>query len=346
MKHLLNMTLAQLGEELETIGEKKFRAKQIIEWVWQKGAVDFDAMTNLSKPLRSKLPEIFKILTATVEARSDADDGVVKLLLQWPDGECIETVMIPTEDRATACVSTQAGCAMGCEFCASGIDGLKRNLTTGEILEQIIQLQHATGVHITNVVLMGMGEPLANYDATISAVRAMIDPNRGGISARKITLSTVGLPAGIRKLAKEDLPITLAISLHAPNDKLRGQIMPVAGKKYPLADILSAAEEFFNARGREITLEYTLLDEVNDSPECATELINIAHQLRCNVNLIRYNKVEGLPYAPPKPGLTQRFAEQLRAEGLNVNIRRSRGASKHAACGQLRTDQQRGEKSV
>ena len=336
------MTLTELVGEFENLGEKKFRAKQIIEWIWQKGAVDFEVMTNLSKPLRSELPDKFQILSGEVEARSDAEDGVVKLLLRWPDGECIETVMIPTEDRATACVSTQAGCAMGCEFCASGLDGLKRNLTTGEILEQIIQLQYATGLHITNVVLMGMGEPLANYDAVISAIRAMIDPQRGGISARKITLSTVGLPDGIRKLAEEDLPITLAISLHAPNDALRGKIMPIAGK-YPLAEILDAAQEFFDTRGREITLEYTLLDGVNDSPTCAGELIDIAHRLRCNVNLIRYNPVQGLEFSPPKPGATQRFAEKLRNEGVNVNVRRSRGASQHAACGQLRMKTQRGE---
>lgn len=342
MKHLLNMTAAELGAEFEDLGEKKFRAKQVIEWIWQKGAVNFEVMTNLSKPLRSELLEKFQILTSQVEVRSDAEDGVVKLLLRWPDGECIETVMIPTEDRATACVSTQAGCAMGCEFCASGLDGLERNLTTGEILEQIIQLQHATGVHITNVVLMGMGEPLANYDAVVAAIRAMIDPNRGGISARKITLSTVGLPDGIRKLAEEDLPITLAISLHAPNDALRAKIMPIASQ-YPLAEILDAAQGFFHTRGREITLEYTLLDGVNDSPTCAEELIDIAHQLRCNVNLIRYNPVEGLEYSPPKPGATQRFAEKLRNEGVNVNVRRSRGASTNAACGQLRMKMQRGE---
>lgn len=324
-----------MGAELEAFGEKKFRAKQIIEWVWRKGAVDFEAMTNLSNALRRELSEKLRVLTSQVEARSDADDGVVKLLLRWGDGECIETVMIPAEGRVAACVSTQVGCAMGCKFCASGLAGLKRNLTTGEILEQIAQLQLATGERITNVVLMGMGEPLANYDAVVAAIRAMIDPQRGGISARKITLSTVGLPKAIRRLAGEDLPITLAISLHAPNDALRAEIMPMAGK-YPLAEIIEAANEFFHSRGREVTLEYTLLDGINDTPLCVAGLQRIAEKLRCNVNLIRYNPVPQLPFVSPSPAAMQHFAEKLRDAGINVNIRRSRGAAKDAACGQLR----------
>ncbi len=329
------MTSAQLEAELESLGEKKFRAKQILEWLWQKGAVDFEDMTNLSAALRQKLPEHLQILTGIVDTRCDADDNVVKLLLRWPDGESVETVMIPTGNRATACVSTQVGCAMGCGFCASGMNGFQRNLTTGEILEQIHQLQLATDRRISNIVLMGMGEPLANYDAVIAAVRAMIDPQLGGISARKITLSTVGLPEGIVKLASENLPITLAISLHAPTDELRAKIMPIA-VKYPIDDVVEAAAKFFHSRGREITLEYTLLEGVNDSAECIDELIHIADRLRCNVNLIGFNPVSSLPYKPPQSGAMQLFAERLRRQGLNVNIRHSRGLGIDSACGQLR----------
>ncbi len=334
-KHLLDMTAAELAAEIESLGGKKFRAKQILEWVWQRSVVDFSEMKNLPATLRGDLRGRLAILTSEIETRYDAEDGVVKLLLRLGDGEYIETVLIPAGRRVTACLSTQVGCAMGCEFCASGLEGLRRNLTAGEILEQIIQLRQATGQHITNVVLMGTGEPLANYDAAVAAIRAMIDPKRGGISARRITLSTVGLPKGIAKLADEDLPITLAISLHAPNDALRAKIMPTPSR-YPLADILDAAEEFFHSRGREITLEYTLLAGLNDSLDCAAQLAGLAGKLRCNVNLIRYNPVEQLSYAPPPAGTMQRFAETLRSAGVNVNIRQSRGSTVKAACGQLR----------
>jgi 23S rRNA (adenine2503-C2)-methyltransferase len=329
------MTFDQLLAFVDAAGQPAFRARQVWEWVWQKGVYDFAAMTNLSAGFRAKLAAGLRILTGQVSAVSESPDGVTKLLLEWPDGKRVETVLIPSEKRATACVSTQVGCRMGCTFCASGLEGMERNLTTGEMVEQVIQLQQRTGRRVTHVVVMGMGEPLANYDVTVGAIRAIVDPERLGISARRVTLSTVGIPDRIRKLAREDLPITLAISLHAPNDPLRRQIMPAAGK-YPIDAIITAAGEYFAARKREVTLEYLLLGGVNDSGVCADALARIAARLRCNVNLIRFNPVPGLPYTRTSQRVTTAFADRLAKHGVNVQIRRSRGAAADAACGQLR----------
>jgi 23S rRNA (adenine2503-C2)-methyltransferase len=243
--------------------------------------------------------------------------------------------MIPTERFATACLSTQVGCAMGCAFCASGMGGLERNLTAGEILEQVLHLQQACGRRITHVVFMGMGEPLANYEAVVAAVRAIVDPRRFGISARHVTVSTVGLPKQIRRLAGELLPVSLAISLHAPNDALRRQLIPSAAR-FPIDEILAAAHEFFQSRKREVTLEYVLLGGLNDTNVCAEALARLAGRLRCNVNLIRYNPVESLPYRRPSQAAVQAFAQRLRRKGVNVQVRRSRGLDAQAACGQLR----------
>jgi len=303
--------------------------------VWQKRVTDFSEMSDLSKFLREKLAAGFDIITGSIVARSDSDDGCVKLLIEYPDGERIETVAIPSDDRLTACVSTQAGCAMACSFCASGLDGLRRNLTSGEIVQQVLLLEQATGQRVTNVVFMGMGEPLANLDATIHAVRTLCDSRRGAISARKITVSTAGLPKQIRELAEIELPITLAISLHAPNDELRRKLMPVASR-YNIADIISAARDFFSSHKREVTLEYTLIADVNDSPLCATQLAAIASTLRCNVNIIRYNPVNSLPYRRPSDQRVTEFAELLRNRYVNVTVRRSKGISADSACGQLR----------
>ncbi len=327
----LDMTLEQLSSAVAETGEKPFRARQLAEWVYRKGVTDPAAMTNLPKALAER----FEILTSRLAGRADSADGTVKLLLELSDGERIECVLIPTERFATVCLSTQAGCAMGCAFCATGLGGLRRNLSAGEILEQVLHLQSACGRKVTHAVFMGMGEPLANYDATVAAVRALTDPARFGLSARRVTVSTVGLPGPIRRLAKENLPITLAISLHAPNDALRRELIPAAAK-VPLERILSAAQEFYDARGREVTLEYVLLGDVNDTPVCAEALAKIAGRLRCNVNLIRYNPVPSLPFRSPSGRAVRAFAERLARRGINVHVRRSRGADADAACGQLR----------
>jgi len=335
MKHLLDSTPEALAGDLKARGQPAYRTRQILDWAWRKGAPDFAAMTNLPRGLRDELAAETVVRAGRVAARSDAADGVVKLLLAWADGEQIETALIPAQRRATACVSTQAGCPVGCSFCASGADGLRRNLSAGEIVEQVLWLQDAAERAVTHVVFMGMGEPLLNYDATVAAVRALTDPRRGGLSARRVTVSTVGLPREIRRLAREDLPITLAISLHAPTDALRRELIPWPGLP-PLAEVIGAAQAFFQARKREVTLEYVLLGGVNDTNVCAEGLSRLAHQLRCNVNLIPYNPVSALPYRRPGRQAVRAFADRLQRRGVNVQVRRSRGADANAACGQLR----------
>ena len=331
-KHLLEMSLAEVKAAMEAAGEKSFRAAQLMDWVYKKGVTDPAAMTNLPAGLAATFPA----LTSRVAARRKSTDGAVKLLLELADGERIETVLIPTADRATACVSTQAGCGIRCAFCATGRDGFRRDLSAGEILEQLVHLRQTAARRITHVVFMGMGEPLLNLDALIVAIQSIIDLERFAISARHVTVSTVGIPKAIRRLAKENLPITLAISLHAPTDALRRQLVPLAAT-VQLEELLSAAEEFFRSRNREITLEYVLLAGINDTNVCAEGLANIAHRLRCNVNLIRYNHVDATDtFRRPAQPAVKAFADRLLRRGVNVHVRQSRGLDADAACGQLR----------
>lgn len=329
--NLLEMTFEELQRTAREAHLPAYRVEQLCDWVYRKGVTDPAKMTNLPRAFAER----FDILTSRIVQRSQSKDGTIKLLVALHDGEHVETVLIPERRRATVCLSTQAGCAMGCRFCASGIGGLRRNLTAGEILAQILHLWSAGGSAATNVVFMGVGEPLANYESTVRSIRAVIDPRRFGVSARRVTVSTIGLPAQILRLAKEDIPITLAISLHAPNDALRGELIPAAART-SLEEIISAAEAFYAARKREITLEYLLLGGVNDSALCAEGLVRIARRLRCNVNLIRYNPVESLPFERPGSVKVKEFAARLRKRGVNVHVRRSRGLDAAAACGQLR----------
>jgi len=328
---LLELTPQELADLVVGLGQPRYRADQLRDWVYGKAVTDPAKMGNLP----GDFVEQFDILTSRLAEQADSRDGTIKLLLELADGEHVETVLIPAGNRATACLSTQVGCGMGCAFCASAIGGLKRDLTAGEILQQVIHLRQVAGRRVSNVVFMGIGEPLANYDATVAAIRALIDPERFGISARSITVSTVGLPKQIRRLAREGLAITLALSLHAPHDILRRQLIP-ASNAASLEEILSAAEVFFKSRKREVTLEYILLGGVNDTQLCAEGLIKIARRLRCNVNLIRYNAVEALGFLPPSQGGVRHFAHRLRQRGVNVHIRRPRGQDIAAACGQLR----------
>lgn len=328
---LLDMTLDQLQAAVEQLGQPAYRARQLADWVYRKAVTDPTGMTNLPPGLA----ESFTILTSRLIHRHDSRDETVKCLLEYDDGERVETVLIPTGRRATACLSTQVGCGMGCRFCATGVGGVRRSLAAGEILQQLLHLAQAGGRRLTHVVFMGMGEPLANYEATVAAVRAIVDPDRFGISARSVTVSTVGLPRQIRRLAGEDLPITLALSLHAPDDALRAQLVPTAGR-FPLSDVLAAAKEFYQARKREVTLEYVLLAGVNDSVQCADGLARIASGLRCSVNLIPYNTVASLPFGRPSPAAVQAFLHRLQQAGVNALLRRPRGLDADAACGQLR----------
>lgn len=338
---LLELNANDLRDRLQDLGEPAYRSQQILSWVYQSRAADFSAMTNLPGALRQRLEQIFTLCTAQQMARSESPDGTIKLLLAWPGGHTTETVMIPAHGagtRRTACLSTQVGCDVGCRFCASGIGGSARNLTVGEVVEQalaISDLLQSRDERLSHIVFMGMGEPLANYDVTIEAIRRLNAAWGLGIAQRRITLSTVGLPKQIERLASEGLQITLALSLHAPNDKLRRQLIPWA-ENIPLQRLLDACRVYRHTTGREVTLEYCLLAGINDLENHAAELAAIAQRLRAHVNLLMYNPVEGLPYSRPGRNRTIEFLKRLRAQGVRANLRESRGLETDAACGQLR----------
>ena len=340
-----------------------FVTKQIMEWVYTKGVIVPAQMTNLSKLNRERLEQEMIFEQGRVEAEMSASDGTQKLLLAWPDSSkratsqlpivnnpstdrTTECVMIPNPERKTACVSSQVGCPVGCKFCASGIGGLEGNLTRGRIVEQAWRLGRLKGVErISHVVFMGMGEPLANFSAVTDAIRTLNAPWGMGISARRITLSTVGLPSAIRKLVGFEIPVTLALSLHAPNDEMRRKIIPWA-EYSTIEELLAACDEYFRATGREITLEYIVLGGFNDRPEHADELSVLARRLRANVNLIRWNEVADLPFRRPLTEDVLQFQEVLRNRGVNVHIRASRGRDIAAACGQLRHEVKMGSTSA
>ncbi len=333
------LTAPQVDAAVQAWGWPRFRGKQIRDWVYGRGIADPAGMTSLSVADRGRVADGFAFGRASVVRRQASDDGTLKLLLGWPDGSEAETVMIPDADRRTACVSSQVGCPVQCKFCASGIDGVKRSLSADQIVEQVIALNadmaDARGGRVNQVVFMGMGEPLANYANLMQAIRVLHDPAGLNLGARRITVSTVGVPAKMRELAGEQLPINLAISLHAPNEALRKQLIPWA-EHFALADILDAARFYFDQTGREVTLEYILLAGVNDRPEHARELAGVCRTLRSNVNLIRYNEVAGLPFGRPTAAAVVTFQEILRRAGVNAHVRRSRGRDIDAACGQLR----------
>jgi 23S rRNA (adenine2503-C2)-methyltransferase len=337
-----NLTSAQLDTLVQSWNWPVFRAAQLRDWVYQRDVTDPALMSNLSKSDRQFLQQALTFVSAFTINHQRSADGTQKLLLGWADGSNAETVMIPDGVRRTACVSSQVGCPVGCRFCASGINGVKGNLTAAQIVEQVIALNAILKTkkeHITNVVFMGMGEPLANYSHLLHAIRILHDPGCLNIGARKITVSTVGVPPKMRELAEENLPINLAISLHAPTEALRKQLIPWA-EHFALPDILDAARYYFDRTGREITLEYILLANVNDRPEHAKQLAKLCKTLRANVNLIRYNEVAGLGFGRPSSDDVVRFQEILRAAGVNTHVRKSRGRDIDAACGQLRRKEQ------
>lgn len=340
-RHLLDVTLDEFSGYCAQNDLPGYRAAQVFDWVYKQGAADFEAMTNLSKALRARLAEDWVIRTASEARQQVSSDGTTKLLLAWPDGATSECVLIPDDKRRTACISSQVGCPVGCAFCASGLNGLQRNLTAGQIVEQAMRVRELCAAdpeaseRLGNIVLMGLGEPLANYDAVLKAV-SIINAEWGlGIGARSITLSTVGLPNRIRQLAEEGLQVNLAISLHAPTDELRKELIPWA-RNVSIAELTDAARDFFERTHREVTLEYILLGGVNDTLEHANQLVTISRRMRCNVNLIRYNPVPGLPFERPTSQATHAFVERLRERGVNAHVRKSRGLDIDAACGQLR----------
>lgn len=317
-------------------GEPGYRAIQLLEWVYVRGAGDFSEMSNLPKTLRTRLADAMTLFESTVIRQQDARDGTTKRLLRWSDGTTSECVLIPDGERRTACISTQVGCPVRCSFCASGLDGLDRHLTPGQIVEQAMRIQAlCTDVRLSNIVFMGLGEPLSNYASTVHALRTINADWGIGIGARKITVSTVGLPGPMRRLADEGLQITLALSLHAPTDELRRELIPWA-ERVSIDTLVEAAQYYFERLGREITLEYILLGGVNDQVEHARALVDVAKRMRSNVNLIPYNPVDGLPYERPLDAAQERFLSTLRAAAVNTHLRRSRGLDIDAACGQLR----------
>jgi 23S rRNA (adenine2503-C2)-methyltransferase len=323
-------------------GAPAYVADQVLDWVYRKHVTDPQEMTNISQRDRAMLAASLTFCESTVCAEQTASDGTLKLLLGWEEPSerggtrQTECVAIPNERRLTACISSQVGCPVGCAFCASGIGGLEGNLSTGRIVEQVHRLSALPAVgRVTNIVFMGMGEPLANLQAVTQAIRTLNAPWGFGIGARRITVSTVGLPAAIRRLVDFELPVTLALSLHAPNDALRKQLIPWA-EYASIAELIDACDAYFRATGREITLEYILLGGVNDRPEHARELVEVAGRLRANVNLIRYNEVRGLPFTRPRTEDVHAFQRILRTGRVNAHIRASRGRDIAAACGQLR----------
>ena len=347
-----------------------YRAQQIMRWVYQRSVADPHEMTDLSKADRQLLAEQITFTAGTVAQHQRASDDTQKLLISWPaspnnpkstnhNPQLTECVMIPSDGngspRRTGCISSQVGCPVGCRFCASGLGGLEANLTAGQIVEQVHWLNRRAGSstspagytgavdgparrkHITNVVFMGMGEPLCNFEHVTRAVRTLRADWAFGLSARRITISTVGLPAQMRRLGELDLPVTLAISLHAPDDELRRRLIPWA-ERTSIDAILDAARFYFERTGREITFEYVLLRDVNDRPEHARQLARLVRPLRCNVNLIRYNEVKGLPFDRPATDDVHRFQQILQRAGVNTHLRASRGRDIAAACGQLRRE--------
>ena len=335
---LKGMFLPELQVFAQSIGEPKFRGAQLASWMFEKGVTSFDDMTNLSKQNRDQLNGVARIteIRLVKQARSRRSP-TIKYLFALDDDHTIETVMIGGSRRNTLCISSQVGCAIDCRFCASGLAGLTRNLTAAEIVDQIIQVRTLAGPNrsINNIVLMGMGEPLANYGNVLRAIRIINAPWGLGIGARRITISTSGIAPRIRKLAEEGLQFELSISLHAADDETRTSIMPI-NKRYPLDVLIDACRHYVEATNRLITFEYILLAGVNDRFEDARRLSALLRNVKGKVNLIPYNPVEGLPYETPNPGRQQTFHEALQAGGVAATIRRERGRDIDAACGQLR----------
>ena len=375
-----SLTREQVESQFKAWNEPAFRVAQLLDWLYARRVTTWDAMTNLPKTLREKLREKFSLNTLELVRKQGSDDTTQKFLWKLADGQLIESVLIPARpalygeasDRHTLCISTQVGCAYGCKFCASGLDGWKRNLGVHEIVEQVLAVERWSATEslkcsvssvqsenpgglktenlkletrpparlISNLVIMGMGEPLANYDNLIAALKTLNAPWGGGIGARKITISTSGLAPQIRRLAVEPLQFRLAISLHGATDEVRNRLMPV-NKKYPLLDLTAACEDYQKLKGRMITLEYILIAGINDSLEQTRPLAALAKKLYAKVNLIPYNKVEDLPWHRPAEEVCERFLAALEKQNVTATLRCEKGHDIDAACGQLRLKTER-----
>ena len=338
--NLLNFDRQGLEAYFTEIGEKPFRAAQVLKWVYQFGVDDFNEMSNLSKSLREKLSQLAEIALPEVVMEQISDDGTIKWLLRLDSGNSIETVFIPESDRGTLCISSQVGCALECSFCSTAQQGFNRNLTTAEIISQVVIANRALKCIprnqrvISNVVLMGMGEPLLNFENVVTAMNIMLEDNAYGLSKRRVTLSTSGVIPALDRL-KEVSDVSLALSLHAPNDELRNKLVPL-NEKYPIKELLAACKRYISGEGkRKITVEYVLLDGVNDKPEQARELVKLLKGLPCKVNLIPFNPFPESDYATSKPEAIERFRNIIVKGGLVTTTRKTRGEDIDAACGQL-----------
>jgi len=333
------LTKEQLIAQLETLGEKPFRAKQIYEWLWKKSAVDFDEMTNLSKDLREKLKSHFIIHTITAYKVQKSNDGTIKSAFQLHDKHLIEGVLIPTEDRATACVSSQVGCSLTCSFCATGFLKRERNLTAAEIYDQVVlinqQANESVGRNLSNIVFMGMGEPLLNYSNVVTAIDKITSEEGLNMSAKRITVSTAGIAKMIKKLADDNVRFNLALSLHAADDEKRNTIMPI-NEQNNIEVLLDALKYFQSKCKGEVTFEYILLDGVNDTLEDAKKLVDICHQLEdVKINVIEYNKIDQANFHKSTVETREKFIDYLTKHKVIANVRKSRGKDIDAACGQL-----------
>lgn len=330
-----SLDLEAITEIVTNLGEPKFRALQLYKWL-QSGVDSFDEMTNIPLRLRQKLDDISYIATVKPLRKYVSEvDGTVKYVYELFDGELIESVLMKYEHGYTVCISTQVGCRMGCKFCASGLYGLTRNLTAGEMLAQITFAGRDNNIRVSNVVMMGMGEPLDNFDNSIKFLKLVSDENGLNIGLRHISLSTSGVVSGIKKLAECNLPITLSISLHAPNDEIRNRTMPV-NKKWNIKELLTACREYQKITTRRISFEYALIAGVNDSDECARELAHILRGIMCHVNLIPANPIKENTFKKPNRKYILAFQKKLESLGINATIRRTLGADIDASCGQLK----------
>jgi 23S rRNA (adenine2503-C2)-methyltransferase len=349
---LVGLTRAELAAVVQGLGEPAFRVKQLWHWIYHRGAADFAAMTNISKAVRARLAERYSLTRPLAVRALESVDGTRKWLLRFGDGKEAECVHIPEEDRGTVCISSQVGCVLTCKFCHTGTQRLVRNLTAAEIVGQLIVARDAFGEwpspaedrQITNVVMMGMGEPLYNYDNVAAALRVLMDPEGLAISRRKITLSTAGVVPMIRRCG-EELGVNLAVSLHAVTDELRDEIVPI-NRKYPIAALLSACREYPGVNNaRRITFEYVMLKGVNDSPSEARELVRLLRGIPAKVNLIPFNPWPGAPFETSTPEAVERFANLVHEGGLVGTVRTPRGRDIFAACGQLKSASERARKA-
>ena len=335
-KDIKSFTLTQLTDELTAMGEKAFRAKQMYEWMHKKLVRSFDEMTNLSETLREKCKNLYEFTSLNVVRVQESKlDGTRKFLFGLSDGNVVESVWMKYKHGNSVCISSQVGCRMGCKFCASTLDGLERSLLPSEMLDQIYAISKYTGERVSNIVVMGSGEPMDNYDNCIKFIHILTDEKGLHISQRNVTVSTCGIVPRIRQLAEEDLQITLALSLHATTDEKRRKLMPIA-YTYSLAEVLEACKYYFEKTGRRLTFEYSLVSGVNDTKEDARELIDLVGDLNCHINLIPVNPIEERDYKESTAQAIREFQNRLEKNHINVTVRREMGRDIDGACGQLR----------